>query len=78
MSGRRRHRKTGLTSVLIVTLFLLTRGIDIKLKTFSISRRMVAVMKDSYDVFIEAKIDSIRSVNCNQPLSGIEARLSSL
>lgn len=74
----RRHRKTGLSPVLIIALFLHTRGTDINLNTFSISRRLIVLRKEPYDISIEVKRDSVRNVNCNQPLPGIAARLSSL
>jgi hypothetical protein len=78
ISCGRRHRKTGLTPVLIIALFLHTRGTDISLNTFSISRRLIVVRREPYDIFIEVKKDSVKNVNCNQPFPGIEARLSSV
>ena len=78
ISCGRRHKKTDLTPVLTIALFLHTRGTDISLNTFSISRRLIVVRKEPYDILIEVKIDSVENVNCNQPFPGIEARLSSL
>jgi hypothetical protein len=72
ISCGRRHRKTGFTPVLIIALFLHTIGTDISLNTFSISRRLIVVRKEPYNIFIEVKLDSVKNVNCNQHLPGIE------
>jgi hypothetical protein len=51
----RRHRKTGLTPVPNVALFLHTRGTDIRLNTFSISRRLYVVRKEPYDILLKSR-----------------------
>ena len=54
--------------MLIIALFLHQRGTDISLNTFSISRRLIVVRKEPYDIFTEVKIDPVKIINCNQPL----------
>lgn len=51
----RRHRKTGLTPVLNIAFFLNTRGTDIRMNTFSKSRRLNVVRKEPYDILLKSR-----------------------
>jgi hypothetical protein len=51
----RKYRKTGLTPVLNIALFLHTRVTDIRLNTFSISRRLNVVRKEPYDILLKSR-----------------------